>query len=512
MQDWTAGYVAEIDYTFGYYSELNPLRVALAFLNAGLAVPTQGTACELGFGQGVSTNIHAAAQAQVRQWGTDFNPGQAAHAQMLAEASGSGARLFDESFEQFCERSDLPDFDFICLHGIWSWISDDNRRIIVDFIRRKLKVGGVLYISYNTLPGWAAMMPMRHLLTQHADVMSAPGHGIVKRVDAALEFAEKLFATQPGYARANSGIEERFKSLKTQDKHYLAHEYFNRDWHPMHFATMGEWLAQAKLSFACSANFIEHVDEINLLPEHRALLRDIVDPMFRETARDMIVNQQFRKDYWVKGGRRLNSVERVEAMRKLRVVLIRARGDVSLKVKGAQGEGDMNAAAYNPVLDLLSDHAPRTLGEIEHALAGGLNFAQLLQIALILCGTGALAVAQDNVAIAKSKETCKRLNASLMERARGSGDIGYLASPVTGGGIGVGRVNQLFLLFIAQGKKNPQEWADLSWQVLSAQGSRLIKDGKELSSPEDNLIEMRAQADAFAASTLPILRKLGVAT
>lgn len=39
MNDWTAGYVADIGYTFGYYTELNPLRVKPAFLNAGLAFP-----------------------------------------------------------------------------------------------------------------------------------------------------------------------------------------------------------------------------------------------------------------------------------------------------------------------------------------------------------------------------------------------------------------------------------------------------------------------------------------
>ena len=26
MTDWTAGYVADIGYTYGYYTELNPLR------------------------------------------------------------------------------------------------------------------------------------------------------------------------------------------------------------------------------------------------------------------------------------------------------------------------------------------------------------------------------------------------------------------------------------------------------------------------------------------------------
>lgn len=53
MSDWTAGYVADIDYTFGYYPDLNPLRVKLAFLNAGLAAPEMGSACDLGFGQGM---------------------------------------------------------------------------------------------------------------------------------------------------------------------------------------------------------------------------------------------------------------------------------------------------------------------------------------------------------------------------------------------------------------------------------------------------------------------------
>lgn len=26
MSDWTSGYVADIGYTYGYYTELNPLR------------------------------------------------------------------------------------------------------------------------------------------------------------------------------------------------------------------------------------------------------------------------------------------------------------------------------------------------------------------------------------------------------------------------------------------------------------------------------------------------------
>ena len=228
MSDWTAGYVADIGYTFGYYAELNPLRVKLAFLNAGLHFPEVGVACELGFGQGVSANIHAA--ASVTAWyGTDFNPAQASFAQELSEVSGANAKLYDESFADFANRDDLPDFDYIGLHGIWSWISDENRGVIVDFIRRKLKVGGVLYISYNTQPGWAAMVPMRDLLTEHSDVMGRSGMGIVYRIDEALVYVDKLIATNPAYLRANPQIIERINKIKEQNRNYIAHEYFNKD-------------------------------------------------------------------------------------------------------------------------------------------------------------------------------------------------------------------------------------------------------------------------------------------
>ena len=108
MSDWTAGYVADIGYTHGYYPELNPLRAQLPLAVAGVAAPQHlATACELGFGQGVSVNIHAAG-GSTQWWGTDFNPAQAAQAREMAQASGSGARLFDasEGVEASVEMSD----------------------------------------------------------------------------------------------------------------------------------------------------------------------------------------------------------------------------------------------------------------------------------------------------------------------------------------------------------------------------------------------------------------------
>ena len=60
---WTDGYVTDIDYTHGYYPQLNPARLQLAMAAVGLDSPVVRSACELGFGQGLSINLHAAASA-----------------------------------------------------------------------------------------------------------------------------------------------------------------------------------------------------------------------------------------------------------------------------------------------------------------------------------------------------------------------------------------------------------------------------------------------------------------
>ena len=510
MTDWTSGYVADIGYTFGYYTELNPIRSRLAFLNAGLVPPDNGVHCELGFGQGMSANMHAAASASA-WYATDFNPAQASFAQSLARVSGASAHLGDEAFSEFCSRVDLPEFDSIGLHGIWSWISDENRHVIVDFVRRKLKVGGVLYISYNTQPGWAAFAPMRHLLTEHAGVMGADGVGTVKRVDGALEFAEKLLATNPLYTKANPHIVERLKKVKGQDRHYLAHEYFNRDWQPMHFATMAQWLAPAKIDYACSANYLDHIDAVNLTTEQQTLLREIPDTMFRQTVRDFMVNQQFRKDYWVKGARKLNATEQAEALRAHTVILVSPRADVSLKVTGAIGEATLQEAVYNPILDAIADHKPKSLAQLEQLTKDkGVSWAQLTQAVLILAGAGYLEAVQDEALAPKARKHTDKLNAHLVDKARGSSDVSYLASPVTGGGVTVGRVQQLFLLALSQGKKQPAQLAQTVWKIFEAQGQRLLKDGKKLETAEENLAELTSQAQVFADKRLPILKALQV--
>lgn len=509
MSDWTAGYVADIGYTYGYYPELNPLRATLPLLASGWVPPSNiQNACELGFGQGISVNVHAAA-SDVQWHATDFNPSQASFAQELAGASGAGCRLFDQAFDEFSHRTDLPDFDYIGLHGIWSWISDENRAVIVDFIRRKLKVGGVLYISYNTQPGWATMLPVRQLLTQHVQVMGAPGQGIAARIGSALEFAERLFGLNPIYARQAPMVADRIKKMKDQNRNYLAHEYFNRDWHPMTFSRMAEWLAPAKLNYACSAHTPDHVDAINVTSDQLKLLSEIPDPMFREQVRDFMTNNQFRREYWIKGSRRPTPLERTDALRSLKVVLQASRADIDLKITGTLGEATLTESIYAPVLDLLADHKVRTVGQLEQARPGT-NLSQILQVVMLLVGKGSLGLAQDESVVARARKVAQRLNHHIISKSKSISDLNVLASPVTGGGINVSRFHQLFLFASGQGRKSAAELAAVAWQALESQGQRMLRDGKPMVEKDDNVAELSKQAQEFLDKALPIYKALQV--
>jgi hypothetical protein len=183
-----------------------------------------------------------------------------------------------------------------------------------------------------------------------------------------------------------------------------------------------------------------------------------------------------------------------------------------LKVTGALGEANLSEAVYKPILDLLADHKPKTLGHIEQAAKEqSISFAQVIQTAMVLSGIGHLAAVQDEAVRAKAKKHTDKLNAHLLGKARSSNDVNYLASPVTGGGVSVGRFQQLFLLALSQGKKQPSEWAQAVWQILEAQGQKLIKEGKTLDKAEENLIELTAQAQIFAEKQLPVLKALQIA-
>ena len=508
---WSSGYITEVNYSADYQKPLNPLRARLALLSSGYACPKVNVACELGFGLGHSANIHAA--ASITEWyGTDFNPSQALFARNMASASGANIKLFDEAFAEFCNRKDLPDFDFIGLHGIWSWISADNRDLIVDFVRRKLKLGGVLYVSYNTLPGWSDFVPMRELMMKHFEVMSAKGRGVVSRVEDALNFANRLLTTKPAIIHDIPSIEGRMERMNKMAPTYLAHEFFNAHWNPMYFADMVTHLEPAKVKYVCSSEYMNLLEYLKLTGEQRAFLAEIPDLMFRESVQSFMTNEQFRQDYWVRGATRLAAPEQARALREERVILVFDPGDIlPLVIKSKFSEVTVSEEVVRPLIDLMSDHRARSLGEIADALKPkGIGLRELVGTVVTLIASQIFAVAQPEEESALAARTSADLNAYLLNRAPFSGEIDHLASPITGGGVKVPRSQQIFLNARRLGMDTPAEWARYCFEVMKRPGQRAEKDGEPVESQEETLAAAMAEAEKFNEKQLPLLKAQGV--
>ena len=510
-QTWNEGYFTDISYTCGYYREINPVFLDFCLLLRGYEPAGFGhasTHCELGYGQGLSANIHAAANPG-NYFGTDFTPSHAAFAQSLATRASNGAMLFDDSFEEFLARDDLPQFDSISLHGIWAWVSDQNRTAITAFARRHLRPGGVFYVSYNCFPGWAPLHPLRQLFTLH-DRYASPPADTHTRVDAALKFAGDLFAADARALVTHPHLGTRLQGLKEQNRQYLAHEYFNREWSCMYFADVAEELTAAKLEFACSAIPKDAIDLINLSATAQEHLRNIGHPILREQTRDYFTDQHFRKDIYARGLRRLSASEQRERLFDMRFVLTQPVNDIPKTITGAFGS--VGLEQYQPVIDAFAanNYSAKSLRQLL-PLVAEVPWGVLHEMLAALCSEGSLAPCHPEALEQEMRPRCRALNHQICLRACHSSEITFLASPLTGGGTPVSRTSQLFLLARENGKSHPADWAAFAWSVLLQQGECMVKDGRALTTGEENVAELKSIADKFNSELLPVLISLGVA-
>lgn len=508
---WSDGYVTEVPYTYGYYPDLSPARVNLALLLAGYPPIPPGPCCELGFGQGVCLAFSAAARPEHEWWGNDFNPAHVQHARALAAAAGVRAMLCDDSFEEFAARTDLPQFSYIALHGIWSWVSAENREHIVRFIRRNLAPGGVLYLSYNTAAGWGATLPLQHLLSAFAARAQGAGVSPPQRMTAALEFARKVFGTDPAVASQTPSLKKRLENLLAQDPVYLTHEYLNSNWHACSFAEVATAMEAAKLTYAGTGYLLDHVGVLQTTEAQRALLKEIGDPVLRQTTRDFVTGQSFRRDLWVRGLPRVTPHEQATQWRARRVVMASTMPTEPIKIKGARGEGTVPERLTQPVLSILDAASePIELGELERQVVGEkYTTAQFSDTMLMLLGSGRAECVQSDAQVAAAKLHTDALNLHLLDRGPEHGNLAYLASPVSGCGVFVPRITQLLMAGTAAGCTTTDEYVADALRRLNARGESISAEGRTLENADELRAEIARTVEVYRGM-IPALRRLKV--
>ncbi|GGF57698.1 hypothetical protein GCM10007301_16750 [Azorhizobium oxalatiphilum] len=516
MTDWASGYVADIEYLPGLYVEQAPTHLMLGCLINGFE-PPRGTGaftyCELGCGQGVTALVIAAANPQAEIVATDFNPAHIARAQAMADEAGvKNIRFLELSFEDMLTRTDLPDFDMVSLHGVWSWISPADRARITQFLGAKTKPGGAVSVTYNAMPGWTALLPMQRLLLEHSRL----GH---ERSDIkilkGLDFIERFQAAGSGVL-GNAGLIEQLrkgadKTGGTQDRSiYLAHEYLNANWHPQYHMDTAAELADAKLGYVGSASLIDNFPDLSLKPEQRKLLEEVPPGSLRETLKDYLVSRPFRRDLYVRGPRRMADSLRDARLAEFGLALTIPPHEARTELDVPAGKAQLPEHFYRPVIAALAT-GPHTLGELVRLpeLAGKAGAPSMVEIAGVLVGSGQ-ALPVPPAAKAESPAAARLNRVLTQDVAEQRAATASIAAPFAGSGLNLTTMEGAVFHAVSIGVEAEREaLTDHILKRLLASGTPLARDGQVISSVEGQREIVAESVDWCLRIRIPLWRALG---
>jgi SAM-dependent methyltransferase len=330
--EWAHGYVTDVQYTAGFYRETAPLwlKFLSVYVNQRQSYKENFNFCELGCGQGMNLNLIAAVNPSDSFYGVDFNPFHIANARKLAEEAGlTNVKFYEEDFMELASHpSDRwPQFDYIVLHGVYTWVDRDVQKALMKFIGSRLKPEGIVYISYNALPGWVVVEPTRKITYEFAKRTAGRSD---EKFKAAIDFLDRLKQAGTQFFNVYPSEAARIDKLKNQDINYLPHEYLHDHWYLHYHIDVANDLSSAKCDYLGSATLADNIHPT--LPEPaRQILASISDIGFRETVRDIMVNQVFRRDIFVKGRNLMLPQEHLHAVQKLKFCLIVQKEEVKLE-------------------------------------------------------------------------------------------------------------------------------------------------------------------------------------
>ncbi|HZF33782.1 MAG TPA: class I SAM-dependent methyltransferase [Candidatus Angelobacter sp.] len=512
--DWSQGYVHDLAYTDNFFAELAPAHLNyVAILNGFRPRPLDRpfTYCELGCGNGQSSTVLAAANPTGQFFACDINPTHVQTARRWAESGKVDNLTFLEASFQQMVSANLPDFDFIVFHGVYSWISAEARRAIAAFMQRKLKPGGLVYNSYNCLPGWSNVAPLQRLMTE---LSPSDAPDTAARVGPALDAIKELRDLKIAYFAANPGASQFVDRVSGQPKSYLVHEYFNRDWTLFYSADVARELQAAKLTYVGSATLIENHRSVLMGQQAAALLAKQPTRERQELLKDFVINQRFRRDVFAKSIPNLPAAEANRELERVAIGLYKPPTDIAFQIKSPAGEFKFDNQVVRAVVANLAD-GPLTFAELpERPALKGSPKAEIVKAAHTLLAAGQAIVfasadrRQALPADARRFNLPTALNRALATGAWEHPQRATLASPVAGTGYSLNQIDRALLAAIVE--HGMERAFDTAAADVQQRGLTFTKDGKKLEGADANRAELRERFERFVERSMPLLRRLGI--
>jgi SAM-dependent methyltransferase len=498
------GYLRDVAYVRQFCKELAPpLLRATAALN-GFAAPPEDDFdyCELGCGAGDTVNTLAAAHPASRFVGVDFNAEHVAFARGLAERAGlRNVRFLERDFTDLA-RDPLPSFDYVCAHGVLAWISPEARAAMLDVAAARLRPGGLLYVSYNAMPGWAAVEPLRRLLL---DASSGVAGTSLDRAQHALAAATALCESRAEYFEANPAAKEMLATTLRAGLAYAAHEYLGGEWHPMYFADVAAAIAARGLRFVGQLPLYLNRRDLTIPERARELFRDIADRATFERLKDFAINEFFRGDLYVK-----EPAPPAEPRRSIAYLDATAFGTlvpaeaVKREVRLRHHVLRYDGALFDALVARL-DAAPCTVAELARDGSLAPHGVEAIRDAVLRLLLGEQVMPMRSAPAPVPAD----YNRAILEQRLSTKSPVVLASPVAGTGIVVATLHAVALRLL--GGIPPADHDAWIRAFVARQPVSLQASGRAVEDPAQQARVIAQEVERFRVRRLPKLVALGVA-
>jgi SAM-dependent methyltransferase len=504
-------YVTDVTYVRQFCAELNPALLRAVAALAGCPPPAGDDFdyCELGSGLGDTIATLAAAYPRAHFVGVDINPEHIGAARGLASRGAlQNVRFLERHFEDLAS-DEMPRLDYLCAHGLLTWIAPEQRSALFRQAAAWLKPGGLLYLGYNALPGWAAIEPLRRLMR---DASAEVEGGSAARVRQGLAAAKLLCDAHAEYFNANPVAKDILATLLERGVPYAAHEFFNAHWHPMYFADVVAEAAQCDLRFVGQLPLHLNYGDLTIAPALREAFAAVSERRAWEHLKAFATNEFFRRDVYVKGAvARAENTPHTYLDTTAFGTLVPA-GEVSRELALPNRSLDFTGALFDAVITAL---ASRSSSVRELAMAPSLapfGVDAIRQAVLqLLMGNDVIPVrssAPPPRATGSRYHIPSAFNRAILRQPLSRSHPIVLASSVAGTGVSLSMLDAVLLRALTEAR--PAEHAAWIRAFVAANSLRVWDHGRTLDAKDDLARVVELQFEQFCAARLPKLVELGI--
>ena len=184
-------------------------------------------------------------------------------------------------------------------HGLYSWVDAATRESLHQFFRNGIEDNGLLYLSYNLLPGWDCLSFIKHQFS--ASLAETPDDP----EDAARQALQRLIELRDAGALAfhhNQAAIGFLNYLVEMDNlQYTVQEFYGIDQQAFSFVEIHDTLQKCGLSYAADASLSENRLDLPIAEAGLDLLAQCPSEKELQSTKDLLQNRLFPRDIYIAG-------------------------------------------------------------------------------------------------------------------------------------------------------------------------------------------------------------------